>query len=126
MATLRRDGFTTSTTQPPALAIENGVAEFAGPATVLPKTWGAWLEFVTLFRQRVPRPRTSIMSTLMEIEAAADSLPVEQKEQLLLFLATRLRAAGAMLPEPRQLSREEIAEWIAEDEADLRRFQGQP
>jgi len=66
------------------------------------------------------------MSTLTEIEAAADSLPVEQKEQLLLFLATRLRAAGATLPEPRQLSREEIAEWIAEDEADMRRFQGQP
>ncbi len=66
------------------------------------------------------------MSTLIEIEAAADSLPVEQKEQLLLFLATRLRAAGATLSEPRQLSREEIAEWIAEDEADMRQYQGQP
>ena len=66
------------------------------------------------------------MSTLIEIEAAADSLPVEQKEQLLLFLATRLRAAGAALPGPRQLSREEIAGWIAEDEADMRQFQGQP
>ncbi len=66
------------------------------------------------------------MSTLIEIKVAADSLPVEQKEQLLLFLATRLRAAGATLPEPRQLSREEIAEWIAEDEADLRQFQRQP
>lgn len=66
------------------------------------------------------------MSTLTEIEAAADSLPVEQKEQLLLFLAARLRAAGAALPEPCQLSREEIAEWIAEDEADMRQFQGQP
>ena len=66
------------------------------------------------------------MSTLMEIEAAADSLPVEQQEQLLLFLASRLRAAVATMPEPRQLSRDEIAEWIAEDEADLRRFQGQP
>lgn len=61
------------------------------------------------------------MSTLIEIEVAADSLPVEQKEQLLLFLATRLRAAGAALPEPRQLSREEIAE----DEADMRQFQEQ-
>ena len=66
------------------------------------------------------------MSTLMEIEAAADSLPVEQQEQLLLFLATRLRAAGATMPEPRQLSREVIAEWIAEDEADMRQFQGRP
>ena len=66
------------------------------------------------------------MSTLSEIEAAADALPVPQKEQLLLFLATRLRAAGAELPEPRQLSRAEIADWIAEDEADLQRFQKQP
>ncbi len=66
------------------------------------------------------------MSTLLEIEAAADSLPVEQKEQLLLFLATRLRSAGATLPEPDEFSREEIAEWIAEDEADMRQFQEQP
>ncbi len=34
------------------------------------------------------------MSTLTEIETAADSLPVEQKEQLLLFLASRLRCEG--------------------------------
>ena len=66
------------------------------------------------------------MSTLMEIEAAADSLPVEQQEQLLLFLATRLRAARATVPEPRQLSREVIAEWIAEDEADMQQFQERP
>ena len=66
------------------------------------------------------------MSTLTEIETAADSLPAEQKEQLLLFLATRLRAAAATLPEPRQLAPEEIAEWIAEDEADMRPFQEQP
>lgn len=66
------------------------------------------------------------MSTLMEIEAAADSLPVEQKEQLLLFLAAQLRAARASVPEPRDLSREVIAEWIAEDEVDMRQFQGRP
>ena len=30
------------------------------------------------------------MSTLAEIEAAADALPMEQKEQLLAFLAARL------------------------------------
>ena len=66
------------------------------------------------------------MSTLLEIEAAADSLPTEQKEQLLLFLATRLRAARATAPAPRQWSREVIAEWIAEDEADMQQFQGRP
>lgn len=62
------------------------------------------------------------MSTLAEIEAAADALPPEQKQELLLFLAARLRAQGARLPEPRDFSREEMAAWIAEDEADMRRF----
>ena len=66
------------------------------------------------------------MSTLIEIETAADALPVEQKEQLLLFLASRLRAAGAELPEPRQFSTDEIAGWIAEDEADMQQIRKQP
>ena len=62
------------------------------------------------------------MSSLGEIEAAADALPVEEKQQLLLFLATRLRAQGARLPEPRRFSREQMTSWIAEDEADMQRF----
>jgi hypothetical protein len=32
------------------------------------------------------------MSTLAELEAAADALPVEQKEELLRFLEARLRS----------------------------------
>lgn len=62
------------------------------------------------------------MSSLAEIEAAADALPPEQKQELMLFLSARLRAAGARLPEPRQFPREQTAAWIAEDEADMRRF----
>ena len=62
------------------------------------------------------------MSSLAEIEAAADALPPEQKQELMLFLAARLRVAGARLPKPRQFSREQTAAWIAEDEADMRRF----
>ncbi|MBM3858838.1 MAG: hypothetical protein FJ395_04220 [Verrucomicrobia bacterium] len=62
------------------------------------------------------------MSTLAEIEKATEKLPAEQKQELMLFLAARLRAAGAKLPEPRQFSREQTAAWIAEDEADLERF----
>jgi hypothetical protein len=62
------------------------------------------------------------MSTLAEIEAAADALPPEQKQELMLFLAVRLRAEGAGLPEPRKFSREQMAVWIAEDEADMHRF----
>ncbi len=63
------------------------------------------------------------MSTLDEIEAAADALPAEQKQELILFLAARLRVSGAQLPPPRKFSHAQIAAWIAEDEAEMRRFQ---
>jgi len=62
------------------------------------------------------------MSTLKEIEAAADALPPEQKQELLLFIAARLRAHGAALPAPRKFSSGQIDAWVAEDEADLKRF----
>ena len=62
------------------------------------------------------------MSTLTEIEAAADTLPPEEKQELILFLATRLRGTGAKLPLPRKFSREQIASWILEDEAEMERF----
>lgn len=61
------------------------------------------------------------MSTLAEIEAAVDSLPSEQKQELFLFLAARLRGAG-QLPTPREFSREQIEAWIADDEEGMRRF----
>jgi hypothetical protein len=62
------------------------------------------------------------MSTLAEIEAAADALSPEQNQELMLFLAARLRANGAKMPEPRVFSPDEIANWIARDETDLARF----
>lgn len=62
------------------------------------------------------------MSTLAEIETAADSLPAEQKQELLLFLASRLRAAGARFPEPHEFTSDQLAGWIAEDEAEMRRL----
>jgi hypothetical protein len=62
------------------------------------------------------------MSTLMEIEAAADALPPEEKQELILFLATRLRRPGVDLPPPRKFSCERIAAWIADDEAEMQRF----
>ncbi len=52
------------------------------------------------------------MSTLAEIETAADSLPSEQKEELLRFLAMRLRTERT----PRIYSEEELAAMIAEDQ----------
>jgi len=62
------------------------------------------------------------MSTLAEIEAAAEVLPPEQKQELIVFLAARLRGQGARMPEPRRFPPQQTAEWIAEDEADLRWF----
>ncbi len=59
------------------------------------------------------------MRTLAEIENAADALPPEQKQELILFLAARLRQSGVTLPPPRKFSREQIASWIAEDEAEM-------
>lgn len=64
------------------------------------------------------------MSTLAEIERAAEALPAHEKQELLFFLASRLRAEGAM-PEPRDFTKEEIERWIAEDEAELREFKKQ-
>ena len=54
------------------------------------------------------------MSTLAEIEPAADALSSERKQELFLFLAARLRGSGE--PPPRDFSREQIEGWIADDE----------
>ena len=62
------------------------------------------------------------MSTLLEIEAAADSLSPKEQQELLMFLATRLHAAGGALPPPRDIPKEQIDRWIADDEAGHRRF----
>jgi len=62
------------------------------------------------------------MSTLAEIEAAADALPPAQKQELLLFLAARLRAQIGQLPAPRKFSREQLNAWIADDDAEMGRL----
>lgn len=66
---------------------------------------------------------TCDMSTLAEIEAAADALPPDEKQQLLLFIAARLRAQGGSLPPPRRFSAEQINAWIEQDEAEMKRIQ---
>jgi hypothetical protein len=65
-----------------------------------------------------------LVRTLAEIERAADALPAHEKQELLLFLASRLRSEGTM-PEPREFTKEQIDRWIAEDEAELREFKKQ-
>jgi hypothetical protein len=62
------------------------------------------------------------MSTLAEIKSAADALSATEQQQLLLFLAGRLQAQGAPLPETPAFPRETKTDWMAEDEAAMRRF----
>jgi len=62
------------------------------------------------------------VTKLEEIEAATEALAPEEKQELLLFLATRLREKFHQVPEPRKFYREQMDGWIAEDEADMRRF----
>ena len=62
------------------------------------------------------------MSTLAEIESAAKALSSRDKAELLLFVASQLRAERAPLPEPRLFTPEQIAAWMDEDEADMRSF----
>lgn len=66
------------------------------------------------------------MSTLAEIEKAADALPLPEKQELMLFLAARLQASGQSLPPPRDYTQEQVASWIEEDQADWKRIQGKP
>jgi hypothetical protein len=53
------------------------------------------------------------------------SLPPEEKQELLFFLISETRAAGAELPAPREFTTEQIAAWIADDVADLRSFRAE-
>ena len=63
------------------------------------------------------------MSTLTEIEAAAENLPAQEKEELFLFLAARLRTTNpAELPPPRKFTREQMEAWIKDDEEGMKRF----
>ena len=59
------------------------------------------------------------MNTLAEVEKAADALPIADQRKLLLHIAEKIRAAQPPAPEPREFTSEQIAGWIAQDEADM-------
>ena len=48
--------------------------------------------------------RFSLVSTLAEIEAAADALPLEQKKELLQFLVSRVNGESAGVKRPTNLA----------------------
>ena len=62
------------------------------------------------------------MSTLAEIEAVIEGLSPTDKQELLLFLAARLRAQNGRVPAPRKFSSDQLKSWIADDEAGMQRF----
>ncbi len=62
------------------------------------------------------------MSSLLEIEQAADVLPIEQKKELVAFLLTRLRGENEELPPLRDIPKETIDAWVADDEEGYRKF----
>jgi hypothetical protein len=62
------------------------------------------------------------MSTLAEVEKAAEGLTPEEKQRLIVFLAARLRAESPQVPAPRTFSREQVEAWVKEDEEELRAF----
>ncbi len=63
-----------------------------------------------------------LMTTLAEIETAAAALSDEEIQQLLLFLSTRLQAQAAPQADSDLRSREMMFDWMAEDEAAMRRI----
>jgi hypothetical protein len=62
------------------------------------------------------------MTDLAEIKVAVESLSAEEQQQLMLFIAARLRSERTGRPPPRDFSLEQIRAWIAKDEEDMRRF----
>lgn len=62
------------------------------------------------------------VSSLAEIEKAADVLRTEEKQELVMFLLTRLRGEGGDIPPVRDIPKEQIEKWIADDEAGYQRF----
>ncbi|MDB6057804.1 MAG: hypothetical protein JWO95_1648 [Verrucomicrobiales bacterium] len=62
------------------------------------------------------------MSTLAEIEQAAEKLPLQEKTELLRFMLRIVPVDQSQLPEARVFSKEEVQGWLEEDEASMRRF----
>jgi hypothetical protein len=62
------------------------------------------------------------MTTLAEIEAAVQTLTLEDRQKLLRIVAHSVGGEVLDLPQPRDFSMEQMQQWIAEDEEGMRRF----
>ena len=63
-----------------------------------------------------------LMTSLLEIEEAADVLSIEEKKKLVAFLLTRLRGVGDDFPPVRDIPKGTIDKWVADDEEGYRKF----
>ncbi|HEY3854727.1 MAG TPA: hypothetical protein VGO67_10075 [Verrucomicrobiae bacterium] len=64
------------------------------------------------------------MSTLAEIEAAVDALPASETQLLLAYVAARLKMLDHSAP--KATGCDYVVDWMAEDEAAMRRFHPHP
>jgi hypothetical protein len=55
--------------------------------------------------------------TLLEIQKTAETLSIEEKRELMIFLLRRLRDNQVELPQVRDIPKETIENWIEEDES---------
>jgi hypothetical protein len=53
--------------------------------------------------------------TLLEIQKTAETLSIEEKRELMIFLLRRLRDNQVELPQVRDIPKETIENWIEED-----------
>jgi hypothetical protein len=60
------------------------------------------------------------VTTLAEIEAAIDALPASETQHLLAYVAARLKTLDDSVPDASGL--DPMRDWMAEDEAAMRRF----
>jgi hypothetical protein len=68
---------------------------------------------------------SSALASYDQIAAAINRLTPDERARLFQDLRSKLRSEGA-IPEPRLYSKEEIEQWIATDEDDMRRVLERP
>ncbi len=71
-------------------------------------------------RNKGTHRNVKFMSSLAEIEMAAEKLPAQDQRELFKFLLGKLRSGGPPLPTPRIFTSQEMQAWMVEDEKDMR------
>ena len=60
--------------------------------------------------------------TLLEIQKAVETISIEEKRHLMIFLLKRLRDNQVALPPVRDVPNETIEKWIEDDESGFKNF----